>query len=138
LIIRSLWDNKSLLSLNTALENSADLGFFFGDRESTGFDRNAIILDLVRRNRYIEIIELEGIMQNDALEEMMFGAKENRLRKEREQEEILGWLHLNRKGRRDISMENTRKGRAVELLIETKENTHCSFRMLLESPSLYF
>jgi hypothetical protein len=140
LIIRSLWDNKSLLSLNTALEDnlSADLGFFFGDRESTGFDRNAILLDLVRRNRYIENIELEGTRPSDALEEMLFGAKENRLRKEREQEEILGWLHLNRKGRRDISMENTRKSRAVELLIETKENTHCAFSMLLESPSLYF
>jgi hypothetical protein len=138
LIIRSLWDNKSLLSLNTALENSADLGLLFGDRESTGFDRNAIILDLVRCNRYIENIELEGILQNDALEEMMFGAKENRLKKEREQEEVLGWLHLNRKGRRDISMEYTRKSRAVELLIETKENTHCAFTMLLESPSLYF
>ena len=139
LILRSLWDNKSLLSLNTALENSADLGFFFGDRESTSFDRNAVILDLVRCNRYIENIELEGILQNDALEEiMMFGAKENRIRKEKEQEEILGWLHLNRKGRRDISMENTRKSRAVELLIETKENTHCAFSMLLESPSLYF
>ena len=87
---------------------------------------------------------LQLLRKNTHLKELSFS--DRRLNKpgrspfeaEAVRKEIGGWIHLNKKGRRDLFADTITKERAVDLLIETKENTHCAFTMLTSKPELFF
>ena len=125
----SIIDDKSFSLIVHSLETNTSLKSFeaFFHRSES---RRQSALQLFRTNTSLEdqsIILLLETVGNRVHEDALL-----------DREEIAGWLDLNKKGRRDLFSETITKERAVDLLIETKENTHCAYGILLMKPELFF